>query len=232
MSEYFALIPAAGSSSRMGADRPKQYLPLLGKPLLYYAVARLCQHPAIRRCYVVLAPEDGLFVEHDWRQFADKLAPLYCGAQTRAESVLNGLLTAQHEIAGNDWVLVHDGARPCLAGEQLDKLMTELSADKIGGLLALPVSDTLKRANGDARVLQTERRENLWLAQTPQMFRYKLLLEALQSVNTTIATDEARAVEHLGLNPKLVVGEAHNLKVTYPQDLALAELILRAMQTS
>lgn len=232
MSDYFALIPAAGSSTRMAAERPKQYLPLLGKPMLYHAVASLCKHPAIRRCYVVLAPEDELFGQHDWSAFADKLAPLFCGAQTRAGSVLNGLAAAQHEISANDWVLVHDAARPCLETSQVDKLMNELTADKVGGLLATPVSDTVKRADTEARVLQTERRESLWLAQTPQMFRYRMLLEALQSVNATIATDESRAIENLGFHPKLVVGESHNLKVTYAQDLALAELILRARGSS
>lgn len=232
MPDYFALIPAAGSSTRMGAAMPKQYLPLLGKPMLYHSISRLCRHPAIRRCYVVLAPEDELFGRHDWSEFTGKLVPLYCGAQTRAGSVLNGLTAAQHEIGAADWVLVHDGARPCLGAEQLDKLMNELAADKVGGLLAMPVSDTVKRADTEARVLQTERRESLWLAQTPQMFRHKMLLEALQSVNETVATDEARAIESLGFNPRLVVGESLNLKVTYPQDLALAELILRARESS
>ncbi|MBA2352957.1 MAG: 2-C-methyl-D-erythritol 4-phosphate cytidylyltransferase [Pseudomonadota bacterium] len=231
MPDYFALIPAAGSSTRMAAAMPKQYLPLLGKPMLYHSISRLCQHPAIHRCYVVLAPEDELFGRYDWSEFADKLAPLYCGAETRAGSVLNGLTAAQHEIGDSDWILVHDGARPCLGKDQLDKLINELAADKVGGLLAMPVSDTVKRADTEARVLQTERRESLWLAQTPQMFRYKMLLEALQSVNATVATDEARAIESLGFNPKLVVGESLNLKVTYAQDLALAELILRARES-
>ncbi len=231
MPDYFALIPAAGIGTRIAADMPKQYLPLLGKPMLYHSISRLCQHPAIRRCYVVLAPDDELFARHDWSEFGGKLAPMFCGAPTRAGSVLNGLLAASHEIGANDWVLVHDGARPCLGADQLDKLMNELAADKIGGLLATPVSDTVKRADTEARVLQTERRENLWLAQTPQMFRFKLLLEALQSVNETVATDEARAIESLGFSPKLVGGESLNLKVTYAQDLALAELILRARRS-
>ncbi len=231
MPDYFALIPAAGSSTRMAAAMPKQYMPLLGKPMLYHSISRLCRHPAIRRCYVVLAPDDELFGRNDWSEFAGKLAPMFCGAETRAGSVLNGLTAAQHEIGASDWVLVHDGARPCLGTDQLDKLMNELAAEMVGGLLAMPVSDTVKRADTEARVLQTERRESLWLAQTPQMFRYKMLLEALQSMNATVATDEARAIESLGFKPKLVVGESLNLKVTYAQDLALAELILRARES-
>ena len=130
-------------------------------------------------------------------------------------------------IGDDDWVLVHDAARPCLSESQLDKLMDELAEDEVGGLLAVPVADTLKRSDNGSRVKRTEPRENLWQAQTPQMFRYKLLIEALGKAGGVTMTDDAGAVEALGSHPKLVLSDARNLKVTYPQDLALAELILR-----
>ena len=230
MSKIFALMPAAGTGSRMAADLPKQSLPLAGKPLLYHALNSLCRHATVERVFVVLAQADRQFAQHDWQPFAARLEPLYCGGETRAASVFNGLLAARDEISAEDWVLVHDAARPCLAAEVLERLITSLRGEQTGGLLALPVVDTLKRSDADACVVQTEPRENLWLAQTPQMFRYRLLLEALRAVDPALATDEARAIEQLGLRPKLVPGDARNLKVTYPQDLALAEVILKSME--
>ena len=229
MSKLFALIPAAGSGSRMGAGLPKQYLPLAGKPLLHHALGCLCRHAAIERVFVVLAAGDRHYAEYDWQPFAAKLEPLYCGGETRAASVFNGLLAARDAIDGGDWVLVHDAVRPCLAPEVLERLIAALRDEQTGGLLALPVVDTLKRGDADAYVVRTEPRENLWQAQTPQMFRYRVLLEALRAIDPAHATDEARAVEQLGLRPKLVMGDTRNLKVTYPQDLALAELILHSL---
>jgi 2-C-methyl-D-erythritol 4-phosphate cytidylyltransferase len=123
-------------------------------------------------------------------------------------------------------VLVHDAARPCLGREELDRLFGELGADDTGGLLAVPLADTLKRANRELRVANTEPRDNMWLAQTPQMFRYRLLIEAMRAADPVVATDEARAVEGLGLKPRLVMGSTTNIKVTLPEDLALAELLL------
>jgi 2-C-methyl-D-erythritol 4-phosphate cytidylyltransferase len=131
------------------------------------------------------------------------------------------------EVQADDWVLVHDAARPCLTAELIDRLMTELVRDEIGGLLAIPLADTLKRADGERRVLRTEPREQLWQAQTPQMFRFAPLLSALQAADRGRISDEASAMERLGHRPRLVMGSAANLKVTHPQDLALTELILR-----
>jgi len=230
MSKIFALIPAAGSGSRIGAGLPKQYLPLAGKPLLYHALNSLCGHAAVERVFVVLAQGDAHFGALAWTSFAAKLTPLYCGGATRAASVFNGLLAARDEIGAADWVLVHDAVRPCLAQHLLERLIAALRNEQTGGLLALPVVDTLKRSDTEAYVMQTESRENLWQAQTPQMFRYRVLLEALRAINPALATDEARAIEQLGLRPKLVQGDVRNLKVTYPQDLELAELILKTMQ--
>ena len=230
MPRLFALIPAAGSGSRMGAAQPKQYLPLAGKPVLHHALRNLCRHTAIDRVIVVLAPHDTWFAQHDWSEFGSRLMPLFCGGAARAESVFNGLLAARDEIDEDDWVLVHDAVRPCLALETIERLIESVRAELTGGLLALPVVDTLKRGDADDYVLSTEPRENLWRAQTPQMFRYRLLLEALRGIEPAAATDEASAIERLGLRPKLVMGDSRNLKVTYPQDLALAETLLRGME--
>jgi 2-C-methyl-D-erythritol 4-phosphate cytidylyltransferase len=229
MPKFLALIPAAGSGARMGAELPKQYLMLAGKPLLYHALDCLARHPAIERVFVVLAPGDLNFAQQDWRPLAAKLVPLYCGGATRAASVFNGLMAASDVIDAEDWVLVHDAVRPCLPFDTLERLITSLREEQTGGLLALPVVDTLKRGDAESYVVQTEPRDDLWQAQTPQMFRYWLLLEALHATDPALATDEARAVEQLGLRPKLVMGDTRNVKVTYPQDLAVAEAILKSM---
>ena len=223
---YFALIPAAGSGSRMGSELPKQYLELAGAPMLQHAIKALCAHPKIEQVFVVLAADDAYFARYDWTPFDAKLRRLYCGGATRAASVLNGLHAIAPIVQPEDWILVHDAARPCLTQAHLNALIEELDDDEVGGLLAVPVADTLKRADAAARVIATAPRENLWQAQTPQMFRHGLLLRALEELGTDTPTDEARAVEHLGLKPKLVACDASNLKVTYAQDLKLAELIL------
>ena len=230
MPKTYALIPAAGSGSRMGAGVPKQYLRIRGRPLLHYATRALARHPDIEQVFVVLAQADSHYAGHDWSEFGAKLTPLFCGGKTRAASVFNGLLAARDTITASDWVLVHDAARPCLGAEELERLLGELAQDETGGLLAIPVADTLKRANREVRVVRTEPRDNLWLAQTPQMFRYRLLIEALRAADPQLATDEARAIEELGLKPRLVMGDTRNIKVTYPEDLALAELILRSQE--
>jgi len=225
MPEFFALVPAAGSGSRMGGELPKQYLPLAGQPMIYHALATLCACADIVTVFVVLAPGDTQFHQYDWSAFGDKLQPLYCGGTTRAESVTNGLMAA--ELEPDDWVLVHDAARPCLSQTQLARLIEELRDDEVGGILAVPVADTLKRADGASRIVHTENRDGLWQAQTPQMFRTGLLLQAL--LTAPQVTDEASAVEALGLHPKLVASETTNFKVTYPQDVRLAELLLKEM---
>jgi 2-C-methyl-D-erythritol 4-phosphate cytidylyltransferase len=216
----------------MGIAAPKQYLELARRPLLYHAVQALADHRRIERVFVVLAPGDGRFERLDRRALGPKVEPLYCGGKTRAASVFNGLLAARDAIAASDWVLVHDAARPCLGREELDRLIGELEEDDTGGLLAVPVADTVKRANRDSRVANTEARDNLWLAQTPQMFRYRLLIEALRAADPAVVTDEAGAIEGLGLKPRLVMGAATNIKVTFPEDVALAELILSSREAA
>lgn len=229
MAKFFALIPAAGSGARMGNELPKQYLPLAGRPMIYHAVRTLCNSPRIAGVFIVLTPADSEWSQHDWAEFSGKLSVFHCGGAARAESILNGLKAAPAAtpIGNDDWVLVHDAARPCLSAAQLNKLIDELADDAVGGLLAVPVADTLKRSDANSRVERTESRENLWQAQTPQMFRYQLLVDALSRAGGAAMTDDAGAVEALGLHPKLVLSDTRNLKVTYPQDLALAELILR-----
>jgi 2-C-methyl-D-erythritol 4-phosphate cytidylyltransferase len=180
----------------------------------------------ISRVYVVLAPEDRLWKSYDWSAFTGKLKPLYCGGAERFESVRNGLGAIRDEVGFEDWVLVHDAARPGLSGDLLDRLIGGVGDDPFGGLLAVPVADTLKRADADNRVLRTESRDNLWQAQTPQMFRYGLLQRALSLLDGAAVTDEAQAVERMGFQAKLVAGDTTNIKVTYPQDIKLAELIL------
>jgi 2-C-methyl-D-erythritol 4-phosphate cytidylyltransferase len=220
---FYALVPAAGTGSRMGHDLPKQYMALAGQPMIYHALAILCANAEIATVFVVLAADDTHWHRYDWSKFGDKLQPLFCGGQTRAESVLNGLLAS--ELEPEDWVLVHDAARPCLSAQQLARLLNELRSDEVGGLLAVPVADTLKRADAMQRVECTESRTGLWQAQTPQMFRTGLLVRALE--RAPAVTDEASAVEALGLYPRLVGSDSTNFKVTYPQDLQLAELILQ-----
>ena len=197
--------------------------------MISHTLRTLCSSPRISAVFVVLAPVDSEWVRYDWSEFSPKLVVLQCGGATRAESVLNGLNAARavSSIGDNDWVLVHDAARPCLGSKQLNKLMDELADDEVGGLLAVPVADTLKRSDAQGRVERTEPREKLWQAQTPQMFRCRLLLEALSMSGGAAMTDDAGAIEALGFHPKLVLSDARNLKVTYPQDLALAELILK-----
>ena len=223
MSEFHALVPAAGSGARMGHELPKQYLPLAGQPMIAHALSTLCGCAEISTVFVVLAPGDTLFHGYDWSRFGDKLQTLFCGGGARADTVLNGLQAS--ELEPDDWVLVHDAARPCLTRAHLDKLIAEVRDDAVGGILAVPVADTLKRDAGNGRILRTESREQLWQAQTPQMFRAGLLAKALQPPGSY--TDEASAVEAMGLQPRLVLSEPANFKVTYPQDLLLAELLLK-----
>ena len=224
----FALIPAAGSGTRFAGGAPKQYAMLAGKPMLWHAVKAVCV-PPVETVFVVLAAGDRSFAERDWSAFAGKLEPLYCGGESRRDSVFNGLVAAMADMSHDDWVLVHDAARPCLPLRDLQNLLSECAEDQIGGLLALPVSDTVKRAAKDEagaqRVGATEDRAQLWLAQTPQMFRAGLLAQALRQASGRV-TDEAQAIEGLGLKPRLVPGSRENLKVTWPDDLALAEAIL------
>jgi 2-C-methyl-D-erythritol 4-phosphate cytidylyltransferase len=223
---HFAIVPAAGSGSRFGEAKPKQYSFLAGRSLLEHAVRALARHPSIECIFVVLAPGDTDFAAHDWKALDERVAPLYCGGPTRACSVFNALVALRDRVQPQEWILVHDAARPCLSRSELDRLLHELATDDVGGLLALPVTDTLKCADPADRVVSTQPRDALWRALTPQMFRYGLLVEALYKTRASNPTDESAAIEALGLHPRLVRGAATNIKVTYPEDIVLAEHIL------
>ena len=196
--------------------------------MLWHSIAAV-NSPSIDTVFVVLAPGDRRFAALDWTVFAGRLEPLYCGGESRKDSVCNGLIAASAAVDADDWVLVHDAARPCLPRADLERLMSECARDRIGGILALPISDTVKRAGKDEagaqRIVSTEHRDQLWLAQTPQMFRAGLLTQALREAKGSV-TDEASAMEQLGLKPRLVLGSRRNLKVTYPEDFAVAEALL------
>jgi 2-C-methyl-D-erythritol 4-phosphate cytidylyltransferase len=231
MSRYFALIPAAGLGARFGGEMPKQYLPLHGRPLLWHAAAALAQHPRIERVFVVLHPDDSRFVREPWHELG-AIEGLRAGGSARAETVHNGL-RAMSGVAQNDWVLVHDAARPCLTKGMIDRLIEEVGDDAAGGLLAVPLADTLKRADANACVIATEPREDRWRAQTPQMFRYGVLVRAYAAPDASSATDESSVVERLAARggcgmPRLVTGSRANLKITWPEDFALAAAILGA----
>lgn len=217
-------MPAAGVGARMGADRPKQYLRLGALSLLEHSVRRLLADARVTRVLVVVAPGDPFIAS---LVLPPRCAARAAGGATRAETVRNGLSVLRGEFgaAGEDGVLVHDAARPCLGAAELGALI-DAGGDAQGALLALPVSDTLKRA-ADGRVRETVARDDLWGAQTPQFFGLALLERALAQDVGAQVTDEASAVERLGWRPRLVMGSSANIKVTTPADLALAEAILR-----
>ena len=224
----YALIPAAGAGTRLPGEIPKQYLPLAGRPMLWHSVKSVCV-PPIENVFVVLAPGDREFARHDWRAFEGRIEPLYCGGATRRDSVYNGMVAAMAVADADDWLLVHDAARPCLPARDFANLIAETREDSIGGILALPAAETVKKAGKDEagvqRIAATEDRSQLWLAQTPQMFRFGLLMEALKKAKAAV-TDEAGAVEQMGLRPRLVTGSRENIKVTFAEDLKIAQAIL------
>ena len=189
--------------------------------MLWHAIRALCV-PPVQTVFVVLRPEDGDFARQDWSGCDGRVEPLYCGGDSRRDSVYNGLVACKADA--DDWMLVHDAARPCLPGQDVKALIAACEDDEVGGLLAVPVAETVKRVARD-RVMATQERRELWLAQTPQMFRAGLLLQALHRARGTV-TDEAGAVEQLGLKPRIVSGSRDNIKVTWPEDFAIAEAIL------
>ncbi len=227
MPRYFALIPAAGSGARLGGETPKQYLDVAGKCLLAHAASTLLADPRIIKTFIAVLPEDPYAERIIAMHGLEGALLLRCGGASRAETVLKGLRAMEnHGVLDNDWVLVHDAARPCLSVMALNRLIAEIGGDVVGGLLAVPVSDTLKRGDEFQRATTTESRMGLWHAQTPQMFRVGALRRAMQDANLTLITDEASAIESAGMRPKLVMGDRNNIKVTYADDLALVEWLL------
>ncbi|MFM7657288.1 MAG: 2-C-methyl-D-erythritol 4-phosphate cytidylyltransferase [Burkholderiaceae bacterium] len=215
---FVALIPAAGAGTRLGEAMPKQYLCMAGKPMLQHVIDTFCSAPQIDRVVVVVSSEDHYV---DRLNLPSRCTVLRCGGATRQQSVTNGLLALADQLDADDWVLVHDAARPGLTVALIDKLIAFVRDDAVGGLLAMPVVDTIKHSDGHGRSQHTVARDLLWAAQTPQMFRYRLLLDALQQADEI--TDEASAIEAMGLQPKLIEGSARNFKVTLPEDVLLAE---------
>ncbi|HEX8479642.1 MAG TPA: 2-C-methyl-D-erythritol 4-phosphate cytidylyltransferase [Telluria sp.] len=221
---YIALIPAAGVGARMAANGPKQYIALGGKPMLRHTVDAFAASPLIAHTYVVVSADDPHIATVIPNR--DSVTVLRCGGATRMESVNNGLAALHGSVGSDDWILVHDAARPGLTAALIERLITRTGNHAVGGLLALPVVDTVKR--DVAGQVATISRDGLWLAQTPQMFRYQLLQKALGAVvDPATITDDASAVEALGLAPLLVEGHPCNLKVTRPDDVRIAELYLK-----
>ncbi len=223
----WAVVPAAGSGSRMAAAQPKQYLPLAGKPMLWHTLHALAATPGLAGMVVVTAPED-----RRWRRCLPARVDVHNapGGEQRMHSVLNGLRVLGGLAGPEDWVMVHDAARPCVPRADLARLVDAVAGHACGGLLARPVADTLKRQGTDRppAVDSTVSRAGLWQALTPQIFRLGLLTDALERADAqgALVTDESQAIERLGHHPLLVEGSAMNLKVTLPGDLALAERLL------
>ena len=228
---FFAVVPAAGVGSRFGSQIPKQYTEIAGQAVLLHTVQLLLANETLAGVAVVLSPDDGYFKDLNlptWAQ-TERLHVLYCGGDSRAESVRNGInaLMAQQRVQNEDWVLVHDAARCCLPQAALQRLLAAAEGDCNGAILALPVADTLKKQSLTGRIDHTVDRIGLWQAQTPQMFRAAALQAALTQVDLQHITDEASAMEAQGVFAQLVQGDVRNLKLTLAQDATLVELLLR-----
>ena len=221
----WCIVPAAGRSTRVGGDIPKQYLPIGGKPMLMLTLTRLAMHPLIAGIVVVLAERDNYWAGME--RLRGKPVRTAIGGDERADSVLSGLHALQDNVDNSQFILVHDAARPCVRAHDISRLL-ELGVPAGGGLLAAPVRDTLKRAGSDQRVTVTEPRELRWRALTPQLFRRGELIAALESAKSAgiVVTDEAMAMERAGHRPLLVEGSEDNIKVTTVPDFAMAEFLL------
>lgn len=225
-SRYWAVLPAAGVGQRMGAQIPKQYLTLMDRPIIWHSVSRLCAHPAICGVVVVLASHDRWWPGVSFE--SSKPVLRVQGGAERCHSVLNGIEALGDRAEPTDWILVHDAVRPCVRPSDLDRLITTLAEHPVGGLLGVPVRDTIKRAEAGTMVKETISRQGLWHAMTPQMFRRGPLEQALRAciARGILVTDEAQAMELAGNTPQLVEGSPDNIKITCRTDLALAEWFL------
>ena len=229
-SKIIALVPAAGTGTRLGDSLPKQYLDINGQALIVHTLQALARVARIEKIIVVLSSEDrhwrGLVANDGpaWQALSTRVETLNVGGKSRRDSVLNGLNAMPEQSQKDAWIMVHDAARPCIRSELIEQFIDELEGDQIGGLLALPLADTIKLGDGALRVTKTLPREDIWRAQTPQMFKFQLLQKALNAAPN--ATDEAEAIEAIGHQPKLVMGDSANLKVTYATDLKLAKMLL------
>ncbi len=228
---YWAIVPAAGIGLRMGADRPKQYLTIGGKTLLEHTLERLLELPNLAGLVVALHPDD-----QQWQSLAlsaDPRIAVVDGGRDRSRSVLNALNSLTLQAEPNDWALVHDAARPCVRLSCIANLCRHTASHGVGGILGVPVGDTLKHVDAQQVIHKTLDRQHLWQAQTPQLFRFQLLHQCLARAvaQGEAVTDEASALELAGYHPLLVEGRNDNLKVTRAEDLALAEMILKHQET-
>lgn len=226
MSALWAVVPAAGVGKRMNADIPKQYLPLAGATVIEQTLSRLLEIPGLSGIVVAIGADDGwwqstVYANHDKVYRVD-------GGSERADSVFNALKYLQTVADDDDWAVVHDAARPCVRHTDIDRLIDSCKTDPVGAILGMPVRDTMKQADADQRISATLPRENLWHAFTPQMFRFGILTDAIERALEAgyQVTDEASAMEFAGYLPLLVEGSADNIKITRPEDLALAEFYL------
>jgi 2-C-methyl-D-erythritol 4-phosphate cytidylyltransferase len=214
----------------MQSASPKQYLSLNGKPILRHAIDIFETMPIVSQIFIVIAAEDAYW-SGDLLQGCHKTQVLPCGGESRAASVYQGLQALASQVDSGDWVLVHDAARPGIDASMVQRLVDAMQPEDMGGLLALPLADTLKRANDTNHVSATVPREALWQAQTPQMFKIGMLQQALASCLERQPTDEAQAMEWAGYSPKLVLGDLKNLKITYPHDIAVVSALMQATQS-
>ena len=233
IAKYWVIVPAAGLGKRLGAEKPKQYLSIHSKAIIWHTLFCLINHPSIHKIIVAIAQEDPYWPEIETSLASSKIIATQGGA-TRCASVYQALLTLQKSADPDDWILVHDAVRPCLQRAQLDHLIHTLKDHPVGGLLGVRVTDTLKKTDSTHQVLNTLDRTHLWQAQTPQLFRYQLLMDSLKNARMQHQkmTDEASAISFFGHQPMMVEGVSTNIKITYPEDLVLAASILRCATIS
>jgi len=225
MQKIHLIIPAAGESSRMGSPTPKQFSSFHGKTILEF-VESIFSNLILISSITVALNKNQKFIENLGCQFSKKTTLIDCGGSTRAETVLNALETIEKNVDQQDWIMVHDAARLGINESLINNFIRSLENDKVGGILAIPVSDTVKRVNNKQQIVRTEERDEIWLAQTPQMFRFDLLKKALKLFKGT-PTDESEAIEAMGLSPKIIKGNLVNFKITYPEDLVRVERLIR-----
>ena len=225
MQKIHLIIPAAGESSRMGSPTPKQFSSFHGKTILEFVESIFSNLIPISSITVALN-KNQKFIENLGCQFSKKTTLIDCGGSTRAETVLNALEIIEKNVDKQDWIMVHDAARLGINESLINNFIRELENDKVGGILAIPALDTVKRVSDKQQIIKTEQRDEIWLAQTPQMFRFDLLKKALKSFKGT-PTDESEAIEAMGLSPKIIKGNLVNFKITYPEDLNRVERLIK-----
>ena len=225
MKNIHLIIPAAGESSRMGSTTPKQFSNFHGKTILEYVESIFSKLATIKTITIALNKKQK-YIESLNCQFSNKTTLIDCGGSNRSETVLNALSIIGEDIQKKDWIMVHDAARVGITESLVNNFIREIVDDKVGGILAIPALDTVKRVDKKQQIIRTEKRDEIWLAQTPQMFRFDLLNKALTSFKGN-PTDESEAIEAFGLSPKIVKGSLVNFKITYPDDLMRVEKLIQ-----